>query len=187
EGSKYQVFWTSDKNEFPTSPNPNNTVKEAQDLKSTETKFQISLKTKAWENIFGNNGDLWVGYTQSSRWQTFNSKESRPFRETNYEPEASLMFRTNYELLGLDARLLGVTLNHQSNGRSDSNKTFLSESNYAIDKVDNASSIKVMTYNMTNVQGKTATATAMVLFPKASQPKDGYRVVVWEHGTGVMH
>ena len=65
----------------------------------------------------------------------------------------------------------------------DSNKTFLSESNYAIDQVDNASSIKVMTYNMTNVQGKTATATAMVLFPKATQPKDGYRVVVWEHGT----
>lgn len=65
----------------------------------------------------------------------------------------------------------------------DSNKTFLSESNYAIDQVDNASSIKVMTYNMTNVQGKTANATAMVLFPKAPQPKDGYRVVVWEHGT----
>lgn len=65
----------------------------------------------------------------------------------------------------------------------DTNKTYVSESNYAIDKVDNASSIKVMTYNMTNVQGKTATATAMVLFPKATQPKDGYRVVVWEHGT----
>ncbi len=32
---------------------------------------------------------------------------------------------------------------------------------------------------MTNVQGKTATATAMVLFPKVAQPKDGYRVVVW--------
>lgn len=65
----------------------------------------------------------------------------------------------------------------------DSNKTFLSESNYAIDSVDNASSIKVMSYNMVNVQGKTAMATAMVLFPKATQPKDGYRVVVWEHGT----
>lgn len=65
----------------------------------------------------------------------------------------------------------------------DSNKTYLSESNYAIDSVDNASSIKVMSYNMINVQGKTATATAMVLFPKATQPKDGYRVVVWEHGT----
>jgi len=62
-------------------------------------------------------------------------------------------------------------------------KTYLSESNYAIDQVDNASTIKVMTYNMANVQGKAATATALVLFPKATQPKDGYRVVVWEHGT----
>ena len=113
------VFWTSDKNEYPESPNPNNTVTDKQNLTSSEAKFQISLKTKAWENIFGNNGDLWLGYTQSSRWQVYNSEESRPFREINYEPEASLMFRTNYELLGLNARLLGVTLNHQSNGRSD--------------------------------------------------------------------
>ncbi|ENU29733.1 hypothetical protein F991_02220 [Acinetobacter sp. CIP-A165] len=113
------VFWTSNKNEFPNSPNPQNTVEDKQDLTSAEAKFQISLKTKAWENIFGNNGDLWVGYTQSSRWQVYNSEESRPFRETNYEPEASLMFRTNYNVLGLNARLLGVTLNHQSNGRSD--------------------------------------------------------------------
>ena len=113
------VFWTSDKNEFPTSPNPQNTVKDKQELTSSEAKFQISFKTKAWENIFGDNGDLWLGYTQSSRWQVYNSDESRPFRETNYEPEASLMFRTNYEVLGLNARLLGVTLNHQSNGRSD--------------------------------------------------------------------
>ena len=113
------AFWTSDKNEFPSSPNPNNTVKDQQNLTSTEAKFQISLKTKALENILGNNGDVWLGYTQSSRWQVYNSEESRPFRETNYEPEASLMFRTNYEILGLNARLLGVTLNHQSNGRSD--------------------------------------------------------------------
>ena len=113
------LFWTSDKNEFPSSPNPQNTVNEKQELTSSEAKFQISFKTKAWENIFGNNGDLWLGYTQSSRWQVYNSEESRPFRETNYEPEASLMFRTNYEILGLNARLLGVTLNHQSNGRSD--------------------------------------------------------------------
>jgi len=113
------AFWTSDKNEFPSSPNPNNTVTDKQNLSSTEAKFQISLKTKALENILGNNGDVWLGYTQSSHWQVYNAEESRPFRETNYEPEASLMFRTNYEILGLNARLLGVTLNHQSNGRSD--------------------------------------------------------------------
>jgi phospholipase A1/A2 len=112
-------FWTSDKNEFPESPNPANTVDKDQNLKSMEAKFQISLKTKALENLIGNNGDVWIGYTQSSRWQVYNSEESRPFRETNYEPEASLMFRTNYEVLGLNGRLLGLTLNHQSNGRSD--------------------------------------------------------------------
>ncbi|MDR6628553.1 phospholipase A1 [Acinetobacter lwoffii] len=112
-------FWTSKKNEFPKSENPENTVKEDQNLTSTEAKFQLSLKTKAVENILGDNGDLWLGYTQSSRWQVYNSEESRPFRETNYEPEASLIFRTNYDLLGLNWRMLGLTINHQSNGRSD--------------------------------------------------------------------
>ena len=114
-------FWTTDKNERPSSPNENNTVNadREQNLKSMEAKFQLSLKTKAVENLFGDNGDVWLGYTQSSRWQVYNGEESRPFRETNYEPEASLVFRTNYELLGLNGRLLGLTFNHQSNGRSD--------------------------------------------------------------------
>ena len=113
------VFWSSSKNELPHSPNPQNTETEDQNLKSMEAKFQISLKTKAVENLIGNNGDIWLGYTQSSHWQVYNAEESRPFRETNYEPEASLVFRTNYEILGLNGRLLGLTLNHQSNGRSD--------------------------------------------------------------------
>ncbi len=52
------AFWTSEKNEFPRSPNPNNTVANKQDLTSTEAKFQLSFKTKALENVFGNNGDV---------------------------------------------------------------------------------------------------------------------------------
>ncbi|WP_180123983.1 S9 family peptidase [Acinetobacter sp. YH12097] len=81
--------------------------------------------------------------------------------------------------------MLSLTACNDDNDSSSSNQksTFVSEANYALDTVDNTSSIKVMTYNMTNVQGKAATATALVLFPKATQPKDGYRVVVWEHGT----
>lgn len=62
-------------------------------------------------------------------------------------------------------------------------KTYISEKVYSKDSLSGASSIKVMTYNMVNVQGKTAEATALVMFPKIAQPKDGYRVVVWEHGT----
>ncbi len=40
-----------------------------------------------------------------------------------------------------------------------------------------------MSYNMPGVAGKTVKATAMVMTPKTTMPKDGWRVVVWAHGT----
>ncbi|HEY8683258.1 MAG TPA: phospholipase A, partial [Rhodanobacter sp.] len=100
-------------------PNPVNTVNTPQQLDNVETKFQLSLKTKVWQGVFGDTGDLWVGYTQDSHWQVYNSQNSRPFRETDYEPEAILMFNTHYELFGWDGRVLGIGVDHQSNGRSD--------------------------------------------------------------------
>lgn len=112
------VFYATSDNNEPTSPNPDNRATTSQDNKHVEGKFQLSLKTKAMEGVFGDYGDLWLGYTQSSHWQLYNEDNSRPFRETNYEPEASLIFRTNYNLFGLNGRLLGISLNHQSNGRS---------------------------------------------------------------------
>lgn len=113
------VFATSNQNDLPQSPNPENSVSTPQQLNNMETKFQLSLKTKVWQGVFGDAGDLWVGYTQSSRWQVYNSKLSRPFRETNYEPEAMLVFDTHYNVLGWNGRLLGIGVNHQSNGRSN--------------------------------------------------------------------
>src|SRR5690606_38945647 len=93
---------------------------QVQSLTDVEAKFQLSFKTKALENLFGDNGDVWMGYTQSSRWQVYNSEQSRPFRESNYEPEVLLVFRTNYVLVcDWRGRLLGVGINHQSNGRAD--------------------------------------------------------------------
>ncbi|QCO68053.1 phospholipase A [Luteimonas yindakuii] len=112
------AFWTSDVNDTPSSPNPDNTVDMPQSLDSLETKFQISFKTKALENLFGDNGDVWMGYTQSSRWQVYNTDESRPFRETNYEPEVLLVFRNGYGLPGgWHGRMSAIGINHQSNGR----------------------------------------------------------------------
>ena len=113
------VFASSNQNRQPHSPNPDNTLTEPAHLNDVESKFQISFKTKVWQGVFGDAGDVWVGYTQSSRWQVYNSKSSRPFRETNYEPEAMLVFDTHYRLLGWDGRLLGVGFDHQSNGRNN--------------------------------------------------------------------
>ncbi|NYZ64176.1 phospholipase A [Luteimonas deserti] len=114
------AFWTSDVNRAPTSPNPDNVVQVPQALDHLEAKFQISFKTKAVENLFGSNGDIWMGYTQSSRWQVYSTDESRPFRETNYEPEVLMAFRTGYRLPGgWSGRMAGVGINHQSNGRGD--------------------------------------------------------------------
>jgi len=113
------AFWSSKPNLLPHSPNPRNTVAEPQSLKDVETKFQVSFKTKAVENLFGDNGDLWMGYTQSSRWQVYNGEDSRPFRETNYEPEVMLVFRNNYRIGGWNGRMAGIGVNHQSNGRAD--------------------------------------------------------------------
>ncbi len=113
------LFWASRPNPLPHSSNPNNSVTEAAHTQPIEGKFQLSFKTKIVENIFGDNGDLWGAYTQTSRWQMFNSIESRPFRETNYEPELMLMFRNRYHLGGWNGRMAGIGINHQSNGQGD--------------------------------------------------------------------
>ena len=115
----FPAFWTSDRNETPQSPNPANTVTTPEELDSLEAKFQLSFKTKIVETLFGDNGDIWGAYTQSSRWQVYNSEDSRPFRETNYEPEVMLVFRNNYSIAGWRGRMTGISLTHQSNGRSD--------------------------------------------------------------------
>jgi phospholipase A1 len=113
------LFATSNQNTEPKSPNPVNTVTTPQPLQNSEAKFQLSLKTKIWQGVFGEYGDVWVGYTQDSHWQIYNSQDSRPFRETNYEPEAMLVFNTNYSVFGWNGRMLGIGVDHQSNGRSD--------------------------------------------------------------------
>jgi phospholipase A1 len=114
----FPAFWTSATNAHPFSPSRGSAT-DTQSLEALEAKFQISFKTKAVENLFGDNGDIWMAYTQSSRWQVYNADASRPFRETDYEPEVMLAFRTGYSVLGWKGRLATVGINHQSNGRSD--------------------------------------------------------------------
>ncbi|HET6587034.1 MAG TPA: phospholipase A [Oleiagrimonas sp.] len=113
------VFYTTNVNNRPHSPSPDHTASTSQKLDKLEAMFQISFKTKVWQGVFGDRGDVWFAYTQTSHWQVYNDGISRPFRETNYEPEAMLVFDTHYDVLGWKGRLLGIGVNHQSNGRSN--------------------------------------------------------------------
>ena len=108
------------------SNRPNNTpfqgtlVQSDLGLDNTETELQLSFKVKGIEGVLGHdNVDLWFGYTVTSFWQAYNDTISSPFRETNYEPEVMLVFRTDYEIAGLHGRFLNLGLSHQSNGRSE--------------------------------------------------------------------
>ena len=88
-------------------------------LDSIESKFQLSFKVKALEDLFGSDADLWVAYTQQNHWQVYNDDISSPFRETNYEPEVFVTFPARYDFLGLTGRFVNLGFVHQSNGRSD--------------------------------------------------------------------
>lgn len=88
-------------------------------LKKPEVTFQLSFKTKLWQDLFGGEVDLWFGYTQRSFWQLYHFDDSSPFRETNYEPEFLFNFRTHFRILGWDVRFITLGLNHQSNGQSE--------------------------------------------------------------------
>lgn len=105
-------------NPTPNSPTRGLTSSNPAQIDNTEAKFQLSFKTKILTDIFGSNGDLWAAYTQSSRWQVYNRDHSRPFRETNYEPEAMFVWRTKEGIPGMRAaRYLALGINHQSNGQ----------------------------------------------------------------------
>ncbi|MCP4118239.1 MAG: phospholipase A [Desulfobacteraceae bacterium] len=102
------------------SPNnkPIHEVDPDTDVYESEVAFQLSIKSKLWEGILGKDLDLWVGYTQRSFWQLYNT-DSAPFRETNYEPELLLNLPMSIDLPGMTLRTVNFGINHQSNGRGE--------------------------------------------------------------------
>ncbi|MBE2264586.1 MAG: phospholipase A [Burkholderiaceae bacterium] len=111
--------WRKNTNPNPCSPNPLNCASGQGDYMHGDAKFQISAKTKLWEDIFGTPIDLWAAYTQQSYWQVYDGKTSRPFRETDFQPEAWVTVPLSVGPEWLRWRMLNLGLSHQSNGQSD--------------------------------------------------------------------
>ena len=88
-----------------------------------EAKFQLSLRSKLAQAVPLIGGDLWVAFTQQAMWQIYNSADSKPFRNTDYQPEAIYLLPTApgwRELpFGWRWRYTQLALAHQSNGQSD--------------------------------------------------------------------
>jgi hypothetical protein len=94
--SNYLLYtWSSDINKEAIS-----SYDWAENARKDEVKFQLSLAFPLWRGILGENSLLGASYTQKSWWQLSNSKESAPFRETNYEPQLFLGFATDYQPAG---------------------------------------------------------------------------------------
>lgn len=112
---------TSRINRAPQSPNQQ--MVELPNYKREEAKFQLSLRTKLAQDVGLPGGDLWAAFTQQAMWQIWNGKDSKPFRNSDYEPELIYVVPTptGWRDLPLDWkwRYAQFSLTHQSNGQSD--------------------------------------------------------------------
>jgi phospholipase A1 len=108
-------------NTQPGSPAPGHVTPTPLNLDSLEAKFQFSFKAEIMNyrhiSLLGfDDFRLWGAYTQQSNWQAFNTRNSSPFRNSDYEPELIATFGTGQES---GFRMLNVGLVHQSNGRGN--------------------------------------------------------------------
>lgn len=85
--------------------------------KASEAKFQISIKKRLFENLFGLNEAYYLAYSQISWWQIYQS--STPFRESSYEPEFFMNISLEENQFYLKNLKLGFL--HQSNGKGENN------------------------------------------------------------------
>lgn len=115
------VHWTSRINRNPSSPTQ--ATVQLPDYRNIEMKFQLSLRTKVLQDFGLPGGDLWLGFTQQAFWQIYNSQDSKPFRNTDYEPEILYVAPVPESMRSLVGgwqwRMLQAGLAHQSNGQSD--------------------------------------------------------------------
>lgn len=111
--------WSDHPNDAPETPT-HEAPPVAGKVDSPEAKFQFSFKFMVASFADDNRLALWGAYSQQSHWQLYSKETSRPFRETNYEPELILAWLPkDVRVAGLNFGLLSAAITHQSNGRAN--------------------------------------------------------------------
>lgn len=82
-----------------------------------ESKFQLSFKMPLWIDAMGSGASLYFAYTGQSYWQIFKEANSRPFRETNHEPELFVEYDLGYSFQDVEFATVRLGFVHESNGR----------------------------------------------------------------------
>ncbi len=82
-----------------------------------EAEFQLSIGFDIYNDLLGFEEIYTVGYTQKSFWQIYTS--SKPFRETNYNPEIMVTFPLDLRYKDISLTLFQLSYAHQSNGQGN--------------------------------------------------------------------
>jgi phospholipase A1/A2 len=88
-------------------------------LDDLEAKYQFSIKAPVYQIGRDDLDGFYFAFTVRAWWQVFNSAISKPFRETNYEPELFYSWHPYYQLGALRILSMQLGINHQSNGQSN--------------------------------------------------------------------
>lgn len=107
----YFLFWS-----YWSNPEWNDASRDDKALDQNETKFQLSFKTPVVEEFWGDT-TLYAAFTMVAFWQLYNGDMSRPFRETNYQPELFVSRAVRTRFGPIQSELLSFGYAHQSNGR----------------------------------------------------------------------
>ncbi|PCI53757.1 MAG: phospholipase [Gammaproteobacteria bacterium] len=92
----------------------------ADSFENIEIKYQLSFRVPLLTASLLTEGDgIAFAFTLQSWWQLYAQKISRPFRETNYQPELFYYTPLSWQPLGGNTALL-LGFEHQSNGHSSS-------------------------------------------------------------------
>jgi phospholipase A1 len=90
----------------------------AENLEDTEAKFQISLKVPLnYKSMFIEGDGIYAAFTLQSWWQVYSDNISKPFRETNYQPEIFYLTPLDWHPAEGNTGLM-FGFEHQSNGRT---------------------------------------------------------------------